>query len=73
MFSDAEFWEGRERKWWAWGGLEWVKWVKWVFSGGVGWMMRASGVVVGVFFGGEVGGKVYFFEKKCVFWVDKWV
>ena len=36
-------------------------------------MMRASVVVVGVFFGGEVGGKVYFFEKKCVFWVDKWV
>ena len=34
-------------------------------------MMRASVVVVGVFFGGEVGGKVYFFEKKCVFGVDK--
>ena len=25
---------------------------------------------VGVFWG-EVGGKVYFFEKKCVFGVDK--
>ena len=36
-------------------------------------MMRASVVVVGVFFGGEVGGKVYFFEKKCVFGVDKLV
>ena len=39
---------------------------EWAFGGGVGWMMRASVVVVGVFFGGEVGGKVYFFEKKCV-------
>ena len=28
---------------------------------------------MGCVFGGEVGGKVYFFEKKCVFGVDKWV
>ena len=54
FFWNAEFWEGVERMWWAGGWWAWAR--------------RCGGC--GGVFGGILGEKCVFFEKKCVFGVD---